>query len=170
MWVCVCQGQARAGSRVSEGLSIKSSSCGHAVHAAYVAAAVGDLGHGVTKNDSSYREYRAALLPQLATDAKDRGAFDLTHKERTLLYPSEYPFERTRRSKNPDGWGYVEEGTKLTSEFECELAEQKSRSWFYQARLKRLQPRSGELPQREVCIGSQSNLSAPAPGASTTFT
>lgn len=101
MWVCVFQGQVRAGSRVSEGLSIKYSLCDRAVHAAYVAAAVGDLGHHVTKNDSSYREYRAALLPQLATDAKDRGPFDLTHKECTLLYPSEYPFGRTRRSRKP---------------------------------------------------------------------
>lgn len=74
MWVCVCQGQARVGSVVSEGLYLEYSQCDHVVHAVYITGRSGrprTLCHKT--NDSSHSAYRAALLPQTSTDAKDGG-------------------------------------------------------------------------------------------------
>lgn len=136
-------------------------------------AGVGDLGHCVIKQmtllSGSEEQPCFHRFPRM----QDRYPLWINSQ---IVHPllskaSKYPFwENEKVQKTPTDWAIWKKAQKLTSGFESERAEQKSRSWFYQSGLKRLQPRSRELPQHEVCIGSSSNLSAPASGASTTFT
>jgi len=77
VWVCVCQGQVRVGSIVSEGLYIKYSSC----MLCPSQAGVGDLGHCVIKQMT------------FLTGSKEQPCF-----HRFLLMPStEDPFELTHK-------------------------------------------------------------------------
>lgn len=119
-------------------------------------AGVGDLGRCVVKQITLLTVckelpcfQRHPLMPRTEVP------FELTHKWCIPLYPRQANILLGERegSENLYTLGCLEEGTKF-SVFESESAKQNSRSWFYQSGLKCLQPRSRELLQHEVCIGS----------------